>query len=487
MSSAAHGRSFTPPRRTAMEAGYKFKQLVDMGRALRFHRHLKAHEAWSPERLVAYQRKQFINLLQHAVQRSPFYRELYAGIRIDGATALDQLPTVGKATMMENYDTLVTDRRLKLAELRNHLGQLRGDEYYLGEYRVLSTSGTTGSGGIFAYSRREWSTILANALRWYDYIGVRLRLPKRVRVSAIGADNPIHVSVRMIESSDVGIFAHQRLRVDAHLDDLVDALNGFRPDVLLPYPSIGSLLADEQLKGRLDIRPRVISTHTEGLTEETSRKIEEAWGVKPYNHYGLTEEPTFAAECQHHHGLHVFEDLLIAEVVDDHNRPVPTGQTGRKVLLTNLYNFTQPIIRYEVSDMLTMSPELCSCGRPFPLIAEISGRREDVLYMKGEDSHDIAVPPAVLETTLEAIDGVARYQVLHRREGICVRVVPKEGADRGALSRELSNKIVAALKSLGAKPPPVNTEYVADIERPKTIGGKMKLVKSEVNERPHEL
>jgi len=467
-----------------MRPVYRARQLVDVARALRIHRRLRAHDAWPAARLKDHQRDRFLRLVRHAVRNSAFYRRFYAGIRIDETTTPDRLPVIDKDTMMDNYDELVTDRRLTLSDLQAHLSRLERDEYHLGRFRVLSTSGSTGRKGVFAYDRREWSTVLANALRWYDYIGVRPRLPGRVRISAIGADNPVHVSVRMVESGNVGLFAHQRLAVESSVRDLVRALNEFRPDVLLPYPSIGSVLADEQRAGRLHIRPRIVSTHTEALTKETARRMEQAWGTRPYNHYGLSELPTFGTECAERRGIHVFEDLLIAEVVDENNRPVPPGRTGQKLLLTNLYNFTQPIIRYEVSDMLTLSPEPCPCGRPFPLVASIGGRSEDVFHLKGSDDRDVAVPPIAFETALEAVERVARYQVVHRTDGIHVRVVPKPDADRDALSREVSDRVVSRLTSLGVAPPPVHVDCVADIERPKTIGGKIAPVRSEADGEP---
>jgi phenylacetate-coenzyme A ligase PaaK-like adenylate-forming protein len=79
--------------------------------------------------------------------------------------------------------------------------------------------------------------------------------------------------------------------------------------------------------------------------------------------------------------MHLFEDLVITEIVDDQNRPVPPGQFGAKVLVTVLFSRTMPLIRYEMSDCPRPSSEVCSCGRPFALIDGIEGRREDVLEL----------------------------------------------------------------------------------------------------------
>lgn len=459
-----------------MQVIHRFRQLQDLAWALYLHRRLLAHDKWTRQELARYQRRQLLRLLRHAVRHSPFYRELYAGIRIDEGTAMKELPVITKKMMMQNFDRLVTDRRLRLENLEGHLSRIGGDEYYLGEYRVLATSGTTGLRGVFVYNRREWSTVLANALRWHAFVGIRPRLPRRVRISTIGADNPIHVSVRMVESANVGLFAFQRLQVTSSLDHLVHALNAFQPEVLLPYPSIAALLAVEQLEGRLSIHPRVISTHTEALTVPMARKIHSAWGLAPFNHYGLTELPTFGSECSLHRGIHAFEDLFIAEVVDEANSAIPNGCSGQKLLLTNLYNYTQPLIRYEVSDMLTEGTEPCPCGRPFPLIVEVGGRREEVIVLQGAGGQKVSVPPLLFSATLESFQEIAEFQVVHGEEGIRVRVVPRQDAACRELAERLVGALGSALKSLGAEPPRIHVEFVTELRRDRSTMGKMKLV-----------
>ncbi len=465
-----------------MRPGYRVRQLADVARALAIHQRLSAREAWPPERLAAWRQDRFTRIVRHAVSRSAFYRDLYRGIDLDGDLAPERLPTVDKAAILTHYDRVVTDPRLGLSGIREHLRRLEHDEYYLGRYRILSTSGSTGTPGIFAYDRREWSTVLASALRWYGMIGVRPRLPKRMRITAVGADNPLHVSVRMVESGDVGLFAHQRLTVETRLDRLVDALNRFQPHVLLPYPSVGAILAGEQRAGRLAIHPRIVATHTEQLTGEAARTMRDAWGVAPFNHYGLTEEPNVGSDCEHHRGLHLFEDLILAEVVDDANRPVPPGETGERMLVTSLYNRTQPLIRYEVTDRVRLAGEPCPCGRPFRLIGGLEGRREEVLHLRGVDGGEVAVSPIAIENAVDAVADVGRYQVAQRRDGLHVRLVPADGADRAALGRAVKDRLAAVLQGLGATVPPMHVHYLTELPRPRTIGAKLPLVTREMQE-----
>jgi hypothetical protein len=127
--------------------------------------------------------------------------------------------------------------------------------------------------------------------------------------------------------------------------------------------SIASLLAVEQLEGRLHIAPRIVCTNAELRTEEMTANIRAAWGVEPVNVYGATEG-FYAGDCEHHQGMHVFEDLGLMEVVDERGEPVPDGVVGAKLLVSSFIKRTQPLIRYEVSDMAALTTEPCPCGRP---------------------------------------------------------------------------------------------------------------------------
>jgi hypothetical protein len=138
---------------------------------------------------------------------------------------------------------------------------------------------------------------------------------------------------RGVSKAKVSSLRH--IEATAPISQQVAVLNRFQPHALLPYPSIAALLAREQMAGRLAIRPEMVATHSELLTPEMARLIEQAWGRKPFNHYGLTEEPHIGTDCALHTGIHLFEDTSMIEVVNDDYQPVPDGTTGTRYLLTN--------------------------------------------------------------------------------------------------------------------------------------------------------
>jgi phenylacetate-CoA ligase len=357
-----------------------------------------------------------------------------------------------------------------------HVAALAGDDYHLGEFRVVATSGTSGLRGIFVYDRQAWRIVLANTLRWNRLMNVRPRLPFRLRIASIGADSPMHVTERIPRSADVGLFKVRHFHATAPIRSLARDIGSFRPDVVLAYPSVAALLAAEQLEGRISIAPRVVSTHSEVLTDEMREKIHAAWGVSPFNHYGLTEEPHVAADCERHEGLHIFEDTSLVEIVDGENRPVPGGTPGAKYLLTNLYNYTQPLIRYEVTDVLTRAPGPCSCGRPFALISAIGGRSEDVLYLPAAEGRGtVPVMPLAIVICLESIERVVEFAVTHSPQRIEVSIVAK-GDGGQALEAAVAGALRRAIGEAGAVPPPVEVHVVDRIERPAEKMGKMRLV-----------
>jgi phenylacetate-coenzyme A ligase PaaK-like adenylate-forming protein len=163
---------------------------------------------------------------------------------------------------------------------------------------------------------------------------------------------------------------------------------------------------------------------------------------------------------------------------------VKPGVTGRKVLLTNLFGYTQPLIRYEVTDMVAVVDGPCPCGRPLRSIRVAEGRSDDLLELPGRDGMTVPVHPIVLHGPLLKVAGVKQYQIVHNPQGINVKVVPTAGASPDATRVKLQRVVYDSLASVGVVPPSVTVEFVTAIER-EGQAAKLKLVKSLVaRERP---
>lgn len=462
------------------QPAYEARRLSELVRALILKQRQKAREDWSRPEIEALQQRRLDEAVRHAATSSAFYRDLYRSVALDGPIDLRRLPVVTRDELMGRFDDWVTDPQLTLPSLERHLETFAGpDGYHLGRYRVLTTSGSSGRRGVFVFGSREWLVLQAQLLRFMDGIGVgfRPRLGARMKAASIFAGRPHHVTFRLGESCDVGATKILRMRATTPLGDLVRALNDFQPEWLHAYPSVAALLAAEQEAGRLRIAPRAVSTVGEVRTPEMTERMTAAWGHAPFQMYWMTEGGT-GMECEHHR-LHAIDDDVLMEFVDEDNRPVPAGETAHKVLVTNLYQRTQPMIRYEVSDMVTSSNEACPCGRPFPVLSAVDGRSDDILHLADGRGGTVAVHPIALRSPFAAERGVRRYQVVERDQALTVKVEALGGVDREALRERVTGRLRAELESAGAVDPRVAVEFVEAIAVDAQQMDKFKLVRSE--------
>jgi phenylacetate-coenzyme A ligase PaaK-like adenylate-forming protein len=192
--------------------------------------------------------------------------------------------------------------------------------------------------------------------------------------------------------------------------------------------------------------------------------------------YSSTETLWMASSFPPHRDLYIYEDFALVEVVDEENRPVPPGTPGYKVLLTNLVNRTQPLIRYEISDSVTLSDRPDSSGLPFRRIAAVDGRSDDILRFPGNRGGEVAVHPYRLREPFANLGEVRQYQIVQRDQGLEVRVALRGSAppDTGERVRAA---LLAALADAGAVAPPLDVVTVERIEREPGLGAKLKLVK----------
>jgi phenylacetate-CoA ligase len=456
------------------------KRLADIAGAMRLARELIAHDTWTAGQLEALQRRRLAELVRHATAGSPFYRERYAGLDPGDPVELSRLPVVDKATVMERFDDLVCDRRLTLAAVEAHLDGLTRDELLLDRYRAMATGGSTGRKGVFVADRAEWRQYLAGFFRWNHYIDLKPRLPRRLRIASVAAARPLHMTYRMAASIDIGLYRVLRLEAAMPPATMVEALNRHQPEFLYAYGSVLGLLAAEQLDGRLRIHPTIIASSGETHTEELREAIRAAWGTSSFEMYGMTEAGIVGSHCDRHRGIHLFEDQAIVEVVDERDRPVPDGQLGHKLLVTNLVTRTQPLIRYEISDMVAVAPEPCPCGRPFRLLRGIEGRNDDILHLPAATGGTVAVHPLALRGALAGIPGLAQYKVVHDHDGLHVRAALRPDAAPDPTARLVTTRLTERLAAQGVAGPAVQVELRDSLQDERDTAGKFKLVESRV-------
>jgi len=455
------------------------RRLGDLARAIAYRQALIKHECWPRAKLEELQQRRLAKLIDWVTQRSPFYRELCSTLRMSQPYSLQDFPIMDKKTYMKYFDQIVTDPRLRLSQLQEHMAHISRDEYYLGEYRVLTTAGSSGRKTVMVFNRKEWSIQEAASMRIASMMGVIPFSMRRPTIVTIGSPSPLHDSYRLPLSMDVGLYRYYVLPATAPIEELVERLNSIQPHVLRGFPSMLGLLVTEQLQGRLHINPSIIAGGGEPLTSELRKQLQVAWQCSGFDIYG-TQEGLRAMECNPGQGMHIFEDLGIVEVVDEDNRPVPDGTLGHKILFTSLFSFTQPVIRYEISDMMVLAPEPCPCGQPFRRIIAINGRNDDVLYLRGGGERQVAVHPVHFWNVLESFANIRQYQVVHEADGICLRLMFEEG--NGHVASSVRDQLARKLHTLGVDRPSIRVELVTTLEDRSRHMGKWKNIISNVNQ-----
>jgi phenylacetate-CoA ligase len=409
-----------------------------LARVLWLRRRLRAREHWTEQRLCTHQQQATTELREFAYARSPFYRLFHRGL--EGAP-LAELPPMTKAILMDHFDEVSTDRALRLAALQAYLEADRGDELFRGRYWVAATSGSSGRRSIVPTDAQEWATVIAGYARANEWAGVPAGLRHRTRMAVVSSTVAWHQSARVAASVRSPLVASERLDAAAPSSENVQRLNAVQPEVLVGYASMIRALAGEQLAGRLRIAPRAVNSASEVLTPAARALATRAWGVPPFDVYAATETGGIAAECSHHVGMHLFEDLVLVEVLDDHYRPVPDGQTGARLLATVLSSRTLPLIRYELTDRVRLSTQRCPCGRPFRLMAAIEGRTDDVLTLPAAGGGTVTVHPVVFHQVLDLLDA-AGWQVRQDDGGLQVLVAaPGAAVEIDALEQEVTTAL----------------------------------------------
>lgn len=418
---------------------------------------------WSLAQIEEHQESALRRLVARALHCSPWHAERLAGINVDGLRLADlaSLPTMTKQDVIEHFDDVVTDRRITKEGAEAHLGALDGDAYFLDDLHVVASGGSSGERAVFVYGWDAWAQAhLGLGRRIVELFGQVDVGDGPVTVGVVAAGNATHMTSAVAATFRSQMVETHPFPVSLPLTDIVDGLNALQPLVVMAYASMLGVLAAEAEAGRLRISPRRIVTTSEPLLPEVRALAERVFGAPIANCWGTTEGGVLAVGCWQSSGMHLNEDLAIVEPVDTRGAPVPPGQPAAKVFITNLYNDTMPLIRYELTDEVELLEEPCPCGANTRRVADVQGRTDD-LFTYGT----VAVHPHVIRSVLGRHAAVITYQVVQTRHGVDVVARATESLDVGALHTQLQH----ALAEAGVGDPHVRVR-IADIERHESTG-----------------
>ncbi len=214
------------------------------------------------------------------------------------------------------------------------------------------------------------------------------------------------------------------------------------------------------------IHPRLIFSQGMNLSQDCRARLKSAFGIDVFDTYGSREFGRLAFECKERSGLHMITDSYVIEFLKD-GVPVSYGEPGQ-VVVTALYNFSMPLIRYQLGDIAVPTDALCSCGRHWPMIQRIEGRSVDFFTMpSGKIIHPGFLYPIINKETATNIFCILQFQIVQTHKDKIVIKIVKGSQFEPALLDRLENRITNTFKAMGEKVT-VTMSIVSEIQKEKT-------------------
>ncbi|SEH01529.1 Phenylacetate-coenzyme A ligase PaaK, adenylate-forming domain family [Nonomuraea solani] len=402
------------------------------------------------EGLARRRRERLAEMVAYARARSPYYRELYEALP-DGVDDPALLPVTDKASLMDRFDDWVTDREVTRERVEAFVADpaLVGQRF-LDRYLVVTTSGTSGRRGLFVQDDRGMAIGTALGMRASggltarDAIRTLARAGRTAIVTAPGGHFATVAGPARIRLERPWLGRIMRVfSINQPMADLVGELNRYNPASVAGFVGTLTLLAAEQEAGRLRIRPAVIVPGGETLRPEVRERLAAAFQAKVRAAYAATECGFLSYGCTDG-WYHVNSDWAVLEPVDADHRRVPPGELSHTVLISNLANRVQPILRYDLGDSVLQRPDPCPCGSPLPAI-RVQGRAAELLTFPADHGEQVGISPMAFGAALDVL-GLEQFQIVQTAPAtLRVRLRPAPGTDTDRAWRTAHDKITCLL------------------------------------------
>ena len=366
---------------------------------------LKKNMKLSAEKMRSLQNGKLRKLLRFAWEHSSYYRAVFerAGITEEqlDTLPLSCFPTIDKQALLEHFDELVTVPDLKQENLREFDAREAADRKpYQGKYHVVHSSGSTGKPGYFVYDEDAWSQMLLGIIRaalWGMSMPQILGLlMKRPRIVYIAATDGRYGGAMAVGDGIDGVGAKQMyLDIKTPVAEWIRQIREFQPNIVIGYPSAIKILAQLMENGEVSLDAERVISCGEPLGTNLRNYLEKIFRTQVVNFYGSSESLALGVETNPKDGMLLFDDMNVIEV-----------ENG-VMYLTCLYNYAQPLIRYRLSDRLTLkAPE--GGELPFTRAVGLLGRNEDVLWFEDGRGNREFLHPLAIEGF--CIEGLKDYQ-----------------------------------------------------------------------------
>lgn len=366
---------------------------------------LKRNEHKTRKQVQVLQNKKLRKLLYYAYDHSNYYKEVFGknGIAREqiGCLPLSAFPTMDKNSLMEHFDEIVTVPDIRQEELRKFdETDSVNQKLFKGKYHVVHSSGSTGVPRYFVYDTSAWESMLLGIIRgalWDMTMSQILKLLSGgLRILYIAATDGRYGGAMAVGDGIRGVGAEQRfLDIKTPLSKWVQTVREFQPDIIIGYPSAIKILGElaENSEVSVDVC-RVISCG-EPLAPGLRDYLEKIFGSVVVNFYGASESLAMGVETDRAEGMYFFDDMNYIEV-----------ENG-KMFLTCLYNYVQPLIRYEITDQLVFRQSKKS-RYPFRQADILLSRNEDIIWFEDDNGKRDFLHPLAVEGI--CVEGLLDYQ-----------------------------------------------------------------------------
>ena len=382
------------------------------GRFKEFAALLEESQWWDARRMGEWQDERLRAIVRHAYEHMPYYRELFDRHGIDavkfrGREDLARIPVLTRDTIKAPH------RGPEVAPPRGPLARRRPHQRHHGFAAVgvlqrrHDHDELRGHGPPVSLGQRK-----ARA-RWRPRRG-RARQCHRAahaEARAVLAPQPQSQPAADVELPSFADEPRQLLRRAAR----VQAEHHRRLSLLALRAREGAAQPGE----RLPLKAAITSSET--LYDFQREAIESAFQCRVFDYYAAAERVIFTVECDKHEGHHLCEEYGITEIVDDDRQPLAAGNEGLMVG-TSLHNIGMPMIRYLTTDRTAVKTKSCSCGRPLPLMEDVTTKAEDLLRL----SDGRLIPPSVLTHPFKPLDSIEASQLVQTDlDRLLVRLIPR--------------------------------------------------------------
>lgn len=440
---------------------------------------LKRNVTQNEEKIKALQEKKLRKLLRYAYRNSSYYHRTFeeAGIseRNIDQIPLNRFPVIDKERLMQHFDELVTDPEVKQEKLRSFDESASSkSENYLGRYHIIHSSGSTGIPRYFVYDDKAWGQMLLGIIRgalWgMGMFDILKLLAGKPRILYIAATDGRYAGAMAVGDGITGLHATQEyLDINEPIEKGNQRVIKFNPDIVIGYPSAIKLMAEQVRLGRVPSHVKRVISCGEPLSTGLRRFLEDTFQCPVINFYGSSESLALGLEENAGDGMVLFDDLNIIEV-----------ENG-KMYLTCLYNFTQPLIRYHLTDTLKPKKRLPDDPYGFSRAEVLLCRNEDEMWFQKADGQEEFIHPLSVEGI--CVDGLKDYQFIQTsNKSFQIMAEIAKGASKEAIIHGIENILEPLLadKALGN----INYEvcFVETIAADPDTGKKPLIVKK-INDR----